>query len=122
MHALKPLTSFAIGLLLQATAFAQTDPIKIKIDSIAKQFLSNPGTASIVVGIYRAGSTTPEIYPYGVMNKQTKQPADATTIYKLGSVGKTFTATTLAWYAVNQPQTVQLTDPINKFFPASQPL
>ena len=121
MHTIKPLTSFAC-LLLHAICFAQTDTIKFKIDSIAKQFLSNPQTASIVVGIYRQGSTTPEIYPYGVVNKQTKQPADATTIYKLGSVGKTFTATTLAWYAINQPQVVQLNDPINKFFPATQQL
>ncbi|MGB8190991.1 MAG: serine hydrolase, partial [Chitinophagaceae bacterium] len=117
------LTSFTAAiaclLLIACNSYEQPqDTVKTKIDSLANAFLSDSLTASIVVGIYREGSTVPEIFSYGVMDKTTNKKPDSLTIYKLGSVGKTFTATTLAWYAVNRG--VRLNNTIDNVLPGQK--
>jgi CubicO group peptidase (beta-lactamase class C family) len=95
---------------------------KATIETIAQAYLSNPQTASVIIGVFREGGAGPEIYSYGTINKDVIRKPDGATLYKLGSIGKTFTATALAYYVVNKSHEVNLNDPINKFFSGVQKL
>lgn len=113
---------FIVCLLAFVSIAAISCSKKETVDSIAGAYLSDPKTASLIIGLYREGGAGPEIHSYGTIKKGLSEKPDGATLYKLGSVGKTFTATTLAYHVVNYPLKVKLDDPINKFFPEGQSL
>lgn len=99
------------------------DTIREKIDSIAASYLSQPNTVGLMVGFFRQRSNpnippVPEFYGYGHIRNDTTFPApDSLTVFKLGSVGKTFTATLLAYLMQFHPSPVRLLDRIAKYLP-----
>jgi len=70
-----------------------------------------PGMA---VGIIRNGQSY--VFNYGVASKDTGEPVDGDTLFEIGSVSKTFTAT-LASYAQATGQ-LSLTDSVSKYLPS----
>lgn len=102
-----------------------TDTIKVKIDTIAAQYLQLPNSVGIIIGIYRQRANpndplVPEIYSYGRIRKDSAAPKpDSLTLFKLGSLGKTFTATVLAYLMEHHTPVVRLSDRINKHLPDS---
>lgn len=126
----KNLFSFLISfsLLFSTNIYSQPlDTIRLKIDSIANIYLSNQYNAGLMIGIYRPRTNPnvpvpPEFYSYGEVKKGTGIRPDTLTLFKLGSVGKTFTATALAYYLIHQPNYVKLANHINNYFPAGQRL
>jgi len=94
------------------------NPMKSRLDSqvdaVAREYINKVNTAGISIGLYRDGALY--IYNYGATQKKGKLPTEFT-IYELGSITKTFTATLLAYFV--QQRLVSLSDPITKYLPDS---
>ncbi len=84
------------------------------IDSIATVYLKNPHNAGIVIGVINNGSE-PQYYCYGEVKKGIGVRPDENTIFKLGSIGKTFTALILAY--LNGNGTINLYNPAQNYLP-----
>lgn len=83
------------------------------VDSLARLYIQKSNTVGLNIGIIKDGKTS--IYSYGETARGNKNLPDNNTIFELGSITKTFTATLLAYY-VNQGK-ISLNDPIIKFLP-----
>jgi beta-lactamase class C len=71
------------------------------------------GIPGLAVGI-----VTPEgeeVFTFGVASKATQQPVTADTLFEIGSVSKTFTATLASYAAVKGD--LALTDPVTRYLP-----
>lgn len=103
------------------TNIATNNPLKTdfdkKVDSFARNYLTQPGTVGISIGILKDGQTF--FYGYGEASNDKKELPDANTIFELGSISKTFTAT-IAAYAIGEHK-IKLDDPVNKYLPDSIP-
>jgi CubicO group peptidase (beta-lactamase class C family) len=88
------------------------------VDTIAGSYSKQLNTVGLSIGIWREGRTY--FYGYGETAKGNKTIPDSATIFEIGSISKTFTATLLA-IAVGEGK-VGLNDPVNKFLPDSIPL
>lgn len=122
---MKKLLFFLLSLsCIYSTAQSQ-DTIKQKIDSVASIYLSHPNNVGLMIGIFRQRTSpsiepVPEFYGYGHITKDTNSPApDSLTVFQLGSVGKTFAATILAFLIQYNMPPVTLYDRINKYLPDS---
>ncbi|MBS1688730.1 MAG: beta-lactamase family protein [Bacteroidetes bacterium] len=92
----------------------QTDLDK-RIDTVARQYINKVNTVGLSIGILKDGKIA--TYEYGETKRDNKQLPGNKTIFEIGSVTKTFTATLLAWY-VNEKK-LSLSDPITKYLPDS---
>ncbi|HEY6976594.1 MAG TPA: serine hydrolase domain-containing protein [Chitinophagaceae bacterium] len=92
-------------------------PLDKEVDSAVQPYISMQATAGLSIGILKDGKTI--FYGYGETAKGNKQIPDEHTIFEIGSISKTFTATLLA-DAVNDGN-VKLDDPVNKYLPDSIP-
>lgn len=125
------LNIIAVLFLSFSNSYSQTDSsIQIQIDKIASDYLSNPDNAGLIIGIYpkpdsrqmNAAPPAPQFFYYGEVKKGTGVLPDDKTIFKMGSVGKTFCAMQLAHYVCDPSSEVALSDPINKYLPAGMTL
>jgi CubicO group peptidase (beta-lactamase class C family) len=90
----------------------QTDK---KVDTVARTYIQKSNTVGLSIGVFRNGIT--HIYNYGETTAGNNTLPDANSIYEIGSISKTFTATLLAYYS--NEGIVKLTDPISKYLPDS---
>lgn len=89
----------------------------LAVDSIARAYLGQGGTEGMSIGILKDGQTY--YYGYGYADKEKKNIPSANTIFELGSISKTFTAT-IAALAIGEGK-IKLDDPVNKYLPDSIP-
>ena len=87
------------------------------IDTVVKQYFTDPNTVGASISVLKNGKTF--FYNYGETKQGNHQLPTAHSIYEIGSISKTFTATLLA-YAVQEGK-VKLTDPVNKYLPKDIP-
>ncbi len=87
------------------------------IDSVALAFMRQPPPVGLSIGIFRDGKTW--FYGYGEIVKGNGIIPDPGTMFEIGSITKTFTATMLA-IAVGEGK-LKLDDPVNKYLPDSIP-
>ncbi len=112
-----------LALILPQKPVHSQDTILNKIDSIAGSYLSQPNTVGLMVGFFRQRSNpnippVPEFYGYGHIRKDTTSPVpDSLSVFKIGSVGKTFTATLLAYLMQFHPSPIRLLDHISEYLP-----
>lgn len=85
------------------------------IDALANAFLANGSTRALSVGIIHDNKTT--TYYYGETEKGNNELPSDTTLFEIGSISKTFTATLLAY--LDQNNTLQLDDRITRYLPDS---
>jgi len=83
------------------------------VDSIALNYSRKGNTRALAIGILNNGKTSS--YYYGETEKGNRQLPDENTLFEIGSITKTFTATLLAYLA--QQQLLDLEDPITKYLP-----
>jgi CubicO group peptidase (beta-lactamase class C family) len=102
-------------LMLAASSNPLKSVIDKKVDSAARPYIQKANTVGLSIGIIKDGKTY--TYNYGETKKGNKRLPTDNTIFELGSITKTFTATLLAYY-VNEGK-VSLTDPIAKYLPDS---
>ncbi|MGX9694075.1 class C beta-lactamase [Achromobacter anxifer] len=87
-----------LGLMAGGCALAQAGPAETdrKIDEAVQAVMREHGVPGMSIAITRNG--TQRFYNYGVASRQTGRQADSDTLYEVGSISKTYTAT-LAAYA-----------------------
>ena len=88
-----------------------------EVDSAAQSYISLLATTGLSIGILVNGKTY--YYGYGETARGNANLPDEHSIYEIGSISKTFTATLLA-DAVEKGK-VKLDDPVSKYFPDSIP-
>ncbi|WP_250455657.1 class C beta-lactamase [Caballeronia sp. ATUFL_M2_KS44] len=98
--------------------FSQTpvpprDDIEHLVDTTITPLMQRDGIAGMAVGIVANGET--RVFGYGLASKETGKPVTRDTLFELGSVSKTFTAT-LAEYAQLNGH-LSLSDPVSKHLP-----
>ncbi|TSJ38702.1 beta-lactamase family protein [Mucilaginibacter corticis] len=86
-----------------------------KVDSVVRGYIQKSNTVGMSIAIFKDGQS--RTYNYGETKKGNGQLPNIGSIYEVGSITKTFTATLLAWY-VNEGK-LSLTDPITKYLPDS---
>ncbi|HEY1975851.1 MAG TPA: class C beta-lactamase [Candidatus Baltobacteraceae bacterium] len=84
------------------------------VDATVKPLMAKNSIPGMAVGVVAGGK--PFFFYYGLASKQTGQPISARTLFELGSISKTFTAT-LASYA-GQRGFISLSDKVEKYLPA----
>lgn len=89
-------TAMLSAILLTPALAADEARLKAITDAAIKPIMEKNGIPGLAVGISVDGESY--IFTYGVMSKSTGQPVTAQTLFELGSISKTFTAT-LATYA-----------------------
>ena len=86
-----------------------------RVDSIVRPYIQQMSTAGLSIGLLKNGKTT--YYGYGETERGKGILPRGNTVFEIGSITKTFTATLLALY-VNRGK-VKLTDPVTKYLPDS---
>ncbi|MDH0871308.1 class C beta-lactamase [Agrobacterium pusense] len=89
-------TAMLSAILLTPALAAEEARLKAITDAAIKPIMEKNGIPGLAVGISVDGESY--IFTYGAMSKSTGQPVTAETLFELGSISKTFTAT-LATYA-----------------------
>ncbi len=103
-------TLMAAGCGLAQAGQAETDS---KVDEAVQAVMREHGIAGMSVAVTRNG--TQHFYNYGVASRQTGRRADSDTLYEIGSISKTYTAT-LAAYAQARGR-LALSDSPAKYLP-----
>jgi len=89
-----------------------------EVDSLAQSFIKGKHAVGLSVSVLKDGKTW--FYGYGETEKGNGKVPDAATLFEIGSISKTFTATLLGMAVVTGR--VRLDDPVNKYLPDSIPL
>ncbi len=90
-------------------------PLDRKVDSVLQAYITQVNTVGAVIGVLSGGKTY--TYCYGEVKKGEAVLPDENTLYEIGSVSKTFTATLLAEFV--EEGKLKLSDPVNQFLPDS---
>ncbi|MCU8021447.1 MULTISPECIES: class C beta-lactamase [unclassified Shewanella] len=124
MHPKAPIASIPLlsGVLLTATLFSNvttaqtlnTKDIQSIVDSAVKPLMAEYAIPGAVIGITIEGKQY--FYQYGVSSKTSGQSVTEDTLFEIGSISKTFTAT-LANYAQGEGK-LTLTDMASDYVPA----
>ena len=104
----------ALALLLATGHCLAADDLRTVVDASVKPLMQQQSIPGLVVGVIKDGKA--QYFNYGVASKDAKQPVSENTLFEIGSVSKTFTAT-LAGYAVASGK-LTLTDPASQYLPA----
>jgi len=98
---------------------ATSNPLKSATDKIvdtaARPYIQKANTVGLSIGVISNGKIS--TYNYGETTRGNNLLPTANTIFEIGSITKTFTATLLAYY-VNEGK-IKLTDTITKYLPDS---
>ena len=105
---------FSFGAMSGAAFSHDAASIRSTVDETIRPLMALHGIAGMAVGVVVDGQ--PYVFDYGVASKATHAPVTRDTLFEIGSVSKTFTAT-LASYAQTQGD-LSLTDPVSKYLPA----
>ncbi len=93
-------------------------PLDLKVDSVVRPYIQLKHTVGIALAIIKDGKVY--TYNYGESKRDNKQlPDPDKTLFEIGSISKTFTATLLADEVIKGK--MSLDDPINKYLPDSIP-
>jgi beta-lactamase class C len=84
------------------------------VGDVIQPMMRGAGIAGMVAGITINGRR--HLYSFGVMSKATNAPVTADTLFEIGSVSKTFTATLTAYAQVRSR--LSLSDSVSKHLPA----
>jgi len=95
-----------------APGFAQ-DRLEETVNAVIQPLMKQQNIAGMAVAITHNGQH--RFFNYGVASKDTKKPVNDQTLFEIGSISKTFTAT-LGAYAQAQGK-LSLSDPASRFAP-----
>ncbi|KAA8563415.1 Beta-lactamase [Pseudomonas extremaustralis] len=114
-HLLSGVRNFtALAVFIAAgNCLAATD-LQAVVDANVKPLMQQQAIPGLVVGVVQDGKA--QYFNYGVAATDTRQPVSENTLFEVGSVSKTFTAT-LAGYAV-ATGALTLSDPASHYLPA----
>ncbi|HEJ7137180.1 SRT/SST family class C beta-lactamase [Serratia marcescens] len=110
MTKMNRLAAALIAALILPTAHAAQQQ---DIDAVIQPLMKKYGVPGMAIAVSVDGKQ--QIYPYGVASKQTGKPITEQTLFEVGSLSKTFTAT-LAVYAQQQGK-LSFNDPASRYLP-----
>ncbi|MEK1907538.1 MAG: class C beta-lactamase [Pseudomonas sp.] len=118
---MRPIAKLCVAFCLLAGAdFARAESNPAAIDTLvhsaAAEVMQQQGIPGLAIAITAQGRQ--RFYNYGVASRQTGQPISSDTLFEIGSVSKTFTAT-LAAYAQAKGQ-LSLDDKVGNYLPELQ--
>jgi beta-lactamase class C len=87
--------------------------IQRAVNDAIRPMMAKDRIAGVAVGIIVDGQ--PQVFNFGVASTQTRQPVTNDTLFEIGSVSKTFTATLTSWAQVNGQ--LSLSDSVGKYLP-----
>ncbi|KJJ97859.1 beta-lactamase/D-alanine carboxypeptidase [Pseudomonas sp. 21] len=96
MHRNAPLALAILPLLFTSLAQAAPPDFDAKVNKLAQQVMREQNIAGLAIGVTDRGEQ--RFYNFGVASMESKQPVSSDTLFEIGSVSKTFTAT-LAGFA-----------------------
>jgi beta-lactamase class C len=99
-----------------SAAAGQQDPVKSAVDQAIQPVMAKYEIPGMAVGITVGGK--PYVLDYGVASTKTRKPVTDSTLFEIGSVSKTFTATLASWAQVNGQ--LSLSDKTSKYLPSLQ--
>jgi beta-lactamase class C len=105
---------FSFGAMSGAAHASDAASIRATVDQTIKPLMALHGIHGMAVGVVVDGQ--PYVFDYGVASKATNQPVTRDTLFEVGSISKTLTAT-LASYAQVEGD-LSLTDPVSKYLPS----
>lgn len=88
--------------------------LKPLVDAAVRPVIKAHGIPGMAVGVIAGGKV--RVFNYGVASKATGKPVTDRTLFEIGSVSKTFTATLASWARVNGR--LSLTDKVSTYLPA----
>ncbi|EPM56531.1 beta-lactamase/D-alanine carboxypeptidase [Pseudomonas syringae pv. actinidiae ICMP 19071] len=102
-------------LLVSSAAFAEDNAAALDtlVQTEARKVMQENNIAGLSIAITRHGKQ--QFYNYGVASKATGQPVSSDTLFELGSISKTFTATLATWAQANGQ--LSLTQSIDTYLP-----
>lgn len=89
------------------------DRVRTVVDDAIRPLMAKDNIPGMAVGITIAGKS--RVFNYGVASTETHMPVTGDTLFEVGSVTKTFTATLASWAQVNNQ--LSLTDNVDKYLP-----
>jgi beta-lactamase class C len=88
--------------------------VRQTVDAAIQPMMTKDGIPGVAVGVIVDGRA--QVFNYGVASTQSREPVTDDTLFELGSVSKTFTATLTAWAQVDNQ--LSLGDDVDKHLPA----
>lgn len=110
---LAALFAWAIALTLSARAADPQPSLQDLITDVAQPLMKEYAIPGLAVGVITPNGE--QVFTFGVASRETRQPVTADTLFEIGSVSKTFTATLASYAAVKGD--LALTDAATKHFP-----
>jgi len=96
-----------------AAAAQPANTIRHAVDEAIQPMMAKNRIPGVAVGVIVDGKA--QVFNYGVVSLETRQPVGNGTLFELGSVSKTFTATLASWAQVNHQ--LSLSDDVDKYLP-----
>jgi beta-lactamase class C len=93
---ISPIAFALLGLWLPAAAAADTPGLREVVDAAARRMMAEHDVPGMAIAVTVDGRSS--VFSYGIASKANKAPVTENTLFEIGSVSKTFTAT-LATYA-----------------------
>ena len=103
----------ALACLLPLAAAADDSKIKPHVDRIILPLMEQHGIPGMAVAVVTKDGS--HVFNYGVASRQSGERVDDATLFEIGSISKTFTAT-LAGYAAEKGK-LKLSDPVSTHMP-----
>jgi beta-lactamase class C len=92
------------------------DRMRNIVDSATRAVMVKDNIPGMAVGITIADTT--RVFNYGLASRKPRKPVTDDTLFELGSVSKTFTATLACWAEINNQ--LSLSDKVGKYLPSLQ--
>ena len=92
------------------------DRMRSLVDNAIRAIMVKDNVPGMAVGITIAENT--RVFNYGMASKETRNPVKDDTLFELGSVSKTFTATLASWAEINGQ--LSLSEKVGKYLPSLQ--
>ncbi|MEO4047811.1 class C beta-lactamase [Pseudomonas sp. CAU 1711] len=114
MAKLRGLLASALALAAAAASGAPADELQARVDAVIRPLMAEHDIPGMAVAISLDGQ--PQHFSYGVASRESGQAVTPHTLFEIGSLSKTFTAT-LAAYAQARGR-LELSDPAGRHLPA----
>jgi beta-lactamase class C len=105
--------TLCVGSASRATAESANPTVQTAVAQVIRPLMQRHGIPGMAVGIVLDGQDY--VYDYGVASKATGKPVTRDTLFEIGSITKTFTATLAAYAQVTGH--LSLSDPATRYLP-----
>ena len=110
------LKNIVILMIFASTRLFAQD-LEAKVNELVKPLIDGGKNTGMVIGVYEIDNPYPRNFFFGKVSKEENKTPDQNTIYEIGSVTKTFTATMLM--LLDREGKMKISDPAQNYLPDS---